>query len=146
MISIMSDKPDRVYYIIFDKRRGPFRLWHLFTRKGFDHIYLLSPLTNSTLVINPLAGGAEVDEWPCTPTQAIAFFSSDVTAVLKYTVKYKTLLNYTPGVIMSCVSHSKYLLGVRGFITIFPFRLYLQLIKLGAEVIKCPSSMQKQEH
>ena len=145
MIRTVTDKPDRTYYVVFDKRRGSFKWWHLFTSKGFDHVYLLSPIENYTLVINPLAGGCEVDVWPCSPTQAINFLPSDATAVVKCVVNYKTLLKYCPCAIMSCVSHSKYLLGVRGFFIVSPLRLYLQLLKSGAELIKCPSSMQRLE-
>ena len=130
----------RTYYVIFDKRRGDKRWWNLFTSRGFDHVWMLTPLKTygtitRTLAILPMPGGCIINEWGCNIKQALQLLPKDTTAILKYTTSSEYLRNYHPSVIMSCISHCKYLLGVRGWFAITPYRLYLRLKQLGAEEI-----------
>ncbi len=135
MIEYKVSDSERIFYVIFDKRRGNFRFWNLFTSRNFDHIWLITELERTTLVIKPMPNGCELDEWPCNIKQALRFLPKDITAVLKFTVKYNNLSRFNIYSIISCVSYSKYLLGVRGFLTISPFRLFKRLKKLGAKEV-----------
>ena len=135
MIEYKDVPHERTYYVVFDKRRGAFRFWNLFTRKSFDHIYLMTELNGSTLVINPMPPGCKVDEWPCSVDQAVKFLSKESTAILRWPVKYKSLNHFKVYSIMSCVSHCSYLLGVGGFFIVSPLHLFKKLKKLGAQEI-----------
>lgn len=132
MLEFGAEREDRFFYIIFDRRRGSLKFWHLFTSKGYDHIYLLTELEKTTLVINPLAGGCDINEWPCTIDVALSIIPKDAKSILKYKINHKKLSCYTPCGIMSCISYSKYMLGVKGLFTFSPYHLYKQLLKQGA--------------
>lgn len=133
MIEYKTVNSEREYYVVFDRRRGDWRFWNLFTSKDFDHVWLMTEVGYNTLVIKPTPSGCEVDLWPCRLSLAVSFVDGQGATMLKYNVKYNILPSYQLYSIMSCVSYTKYLLGVRGFLICTPLRLYKKLIKLGAK-------------
>jgi len=132
MVEYVSIDSARTYYVVFDTRRGARMFWHLFTRKGFDHVFLLSELKNGmTLVIKPTPSECLIEEWACTTEFAATYLKDDVVSILKYEANFSSLKVYTPRGIISCVTAVKYFLGIKaGCLT--PYGLYKQLIKLGA--------------
>lgn len=136
MIKYDSQDTTRTYYIIFDKCRGARMFWHWFTGSEYAHVYLVTELSNNkTLLITPTPSECLIDEWPCHIEQAIGLLSKDATSILRYTCKYNSLKLYVPRGIVSCVSVTKYFLGLRGWVLNLPTprNLHKQLLKLGAQ-------------
>lgn len=131
MICFTDDITERKYFVIFDKRRGAPRFWHMFTSRDFDHVWLLCQINGITVSIQPTSKECDINIWFYTLHEVLESLSKDVTAILEYDTSYKNLKGYIPRGIMSCVSLCKYLLGVGGF-TFTPYRLYKQLKRLGA--------------
>jgi hypothetical protein len=132
MIEYTTENTTRTWYVIFDKRRGGAEFWHLFTRKNFDHVWLLTPLSQNILAIKPTPSECLIEEWPCTVDQALAYLSGSITAVLKFESKYSAFKPYIARGIISCVVMVKYILGVKGF-CLTPLGLHNKLKKIGAE-------------
>lgn len=131
MIEYVSENTTRTWYVIFDKRRGGFMFWHLFTRRDFDHVWLISPLAQSTLAIKPTPCECLIEEWPCSINEALIYLSPGITSILKYESKYSAFKPYIPRGIMSCVVMVKHILRVRGF-CLTPLGLHNKLKKMGA--------------
>lgn len=134
MIEYISQDTTRTYYIVFDTYRGARMFWHWFTGKEYAHVYLLTELEGGTLLrINSNCSECLIDEWFCDINYAIDYLSPEVTSILRYSCKYNSLKVYIPRGIISCVSVTKYFLGLRGFSSFFPRGLHKQLLELGAE-------------
>ena len=132
MIEYKTITAARDYYIIFDRRRGDWMFWHLFTGKKYAHVYLLTESDyKSVIALTPTPSECIITEWHVKIDEAVQHLCDDGVTVLKYTPKYNSLKRYKPYGIISCVSFVKYILGIGGF-TFTPARLYRQLIKLGA--------------
>jgi len=134
MIEYVSLDTTRTYYVIFDTYRGARRFWNWFTGKEYAHVYLLTELYGGVVLrINPLCSECSIDEWFCDIQYALDYLKPEVTSILRYTCKYNSLKLYIPRGIISCVSVTKYFLGLRGFNSFLPRSLHKQLLKLGAE-------------
>lgn len=135
MIEYISQDTTRTYYVVFDTYRGARMFWHWFTGKEYAHCYLLTELEGGTLLrINPNCAECFIDEWFCDIDYAMDYLK-DTTSILRYVCKYNSLKLYIPRGIVSCVSVTKYILGLRGVgLNAFtPRGLHKQLLKLGAE-------------
>lgn len=136
MIEYISQDTTRTYYVVFDTYRGARMFWHWFTGKEYAHVYLLTELSNNqTLAITPTPSELLIAVWPVDIEAAANYLKPDATAILRYTCEYNSLKLYIPRGIISCVSVTKYFLGLRGFSlnTFTPRGLHKQLLKLGAE-------------
>lgn len=122
------------YYIIFDRCFGR-HWWSHFLHPKFQHVHLVRESGDKTLMINSFAHVMAVREYPCSIESFIEQeLAQNPTAILQYTVHYGSHYQPAPLELLTCVSVTKRLLGIRKSKT--PKGLYHELIKAGAFVIK----------
>lgn len=130
-IEYISTEYNRLYYVIFDKRRSSgFYFWHLFTRKNFHHVYLITKANGGCMVMSPTPYSCEIDIYPDTVDSFIQALPADVTAIVPYVAYSGNLKSYRPRGIINCVTLTKYFLGVGGF-SFTPYGLYKKLMRLS---------------
>lgn len=128
MLEYNNTAESRTYYVIFDRRQGSPRLWNLFTRKGFDHVFLITATScDTTLAILPTPSGCYIEEW-ADPVQDILALFHHCTAWIHYTTKPGRTDIWCPRGFITCVTLVKSILGIKGW-ALTPYALYKQLTK-----------------
>lgn len=115
--------------------RGQPRWWRLFTRKGFRHCVVVTPIIIGDLIDDPL--WLSIDSLACWMDVRVTVFPPDVPddAMVLWFRSWRPRRYIGRGFI-TCVSVAKAVLGVRAWWVVTPYQLYLHMRRLGASGIE----------
>lgn len=127
----------RTYYVAFQKSSHQ-RPWHIFTRGGYEHIFLLYPQDSGTIKINPLSMQLLSEYIPCPPEQLMPQIteSPKIMDVVKIVLPLSSNLSYNIRGLINCVTIVKFVLGITKWFILTPRQLHRHLLKIGGRSVK----------
>lgn len=133
------------FYVVFQGAKEA-RFWDSWTDKGFRHCWAFHPVDfpapglmadQYCLKVEVAAKRIDTNCWWAPPDNVIEhFLKAGVTDILRVRVDIGGNSRYIPRGLLTCVSATKSLLGLRAWWVLSPLQLYAHLIRHGATSVR----------